>query len=231
MIATVDHHRMPQSYYEAFVAYYEAMLRYERERGAVIEEIECKRPWDYAMASFFFPAQYNHRVLDLACGKSCYILFLAQSALEVYGIDDASWIWTAEWIPTLSTISAVQGQKIRFIKQNAATLPYPDEFFDRIYTFSALEHFTNADEASCIAEVRRVLRSDGVFCGTVDYNPVTTNPKHGVTVYTRERFLDSIVSQGGFALIGEDELDGVPLPESVDYVAAGLFFALRKDLA
>ena len=191
------------------------------------------RPWDFSMCMELVPPKQTDVVLDIGCGISPFIFFIADYVSKVYGIDNGVFSNYKQWHDTLTEFDDYNNGKVEVITQNAAQLPYPNETFDIVYTFSALEHFNDDDESACMKEVYRVLKSNGVFCGTVDFNPITEFPRKGMKkaftrTYTYEAFISRIIEPSGLSLLGEfHKLN--PMPESVAYVAKEMFFALVKD--
>ncbi|MFQ5405838.1 MAG: class I SAM-dependent methyltransferase [Candidatus Micrarchaeia archaeon] len=58
-------------------------------------------------------------------------------------------------------------ENVEFVKADASNLPFEDGYFDVVFANWTLEHFINID--SCISEVRRVLKKDGLFyCSVPD---------------------------------------------------------------
>jgi ubiquinone/menaquinone biosynthesis C-methylase UbiE len=95
------------------------------------------------------------RILEIGCGLGVFALFLAKQEAEVYVVDPA--------IPRLKFLED-QAQKldvherITIISAKAESLPFPDNFFDLIYTKSVLIH---TDLARASVEMNRVLKPGG----------------------------------------------------------------------
>jgi len=110
-------------------------------------------------------------------------------------------------------------------------LPFKDNYFSKIYTHSALEHFVAGDDTLCAVELGRCLQKGGLFLGQVDFNPVTEFPVKDNTecrTYTYQSFIERILIPSGLALVGEDKVKNMLIPKSVAYIAKGLFFCLKK---
>ena len=90
-------------------------------------------------------------VLVVGCGNGTEAAFLADHfSAEVIGIDLGG-----DWDPT-----AAERADLRVM--DATDLQLPDDSFDLIYSFHALEHIDDPDKA--LAEMRRVLRPGGWYC-------------------------------------------------------------------
>lgn len=92
------------------------------------------------------------RILDLACGKGLFLKELRaySSKLELYGID-------------ISKVAVDQAKKIvdcNLQQSDAESLPFKDNFFDRIICLGGLEYFQ--DPVKGASEASRVLNKDGI---------------------------------------------------------------------
>ena len=99
--------------------------------------------------------QRFRRLLDLGYGSGIFLPELARRCDELYGIDPH---------PMPQAVRAVlerNGISAELTSGDAASMPYPDDFFDAIVTVSAIEVVPNLD-AAC-TEIRRVLKPSGVF--------------------------------------------------------------------
>lgn len=74
--------------------------------------------------------------------------------------------------------------------QDARRLSYPDDFFDCIFSISALEHVAPEDEGDLLAlkEMQRVLRKAGILVVTLPYHSEYTKEYKLGSVYEREAF-------------------------------------------
>jgi SAM-dependent methyltransferase len=95
---------------------------------------------------------------------------------------------------------------------DARALRYPDEFFDGIFSSSAIEHFGTADDmAAAIAEMVRVLKPGGVLTLATELLIETESDAQGqgwegVYLFTPETLDRLIVQPSGCALVGEVDL-------------------------
>src|SRR5439155_5856786 len=80
---------------------------------------------------------------------------LARHAAEVVGADIA-----AEVIAQARARYAAV-QNLEFVAADCAVLPFPDASFDAVVSFETIEHITQQE--AFLDEVRRVLRTDGLF--------------------------------------------------------------------
>lgn len=123
-------------------------------------------------------------ILDVASGEGYGAALLAQVAHSVTGVD-------------LDKLTVTHAQRsypqanLRFLRGDARDLPVADSSFDVVVSFETLEHFAEHDKF--LAEVRRVLRPNGIFLvSTPDrdvYSPAgrPANPFHAREL-TRDQF-------------------------------------------
>jgi len=105
------------------------------------------------------------RVLDVACGEGYGSALLAGVAGSVTGIDiDAGAVAHAR-----QRYSALAN--VGFAEGSAASLPLPDASADVVVSFETIEHLPRVDQPRMLAEIARVLTSDGVLVMSAP-NPV-----------------------------------------------------------
>ena len=101
------------------------------------------------------PQRRFSRVLELGYGAGAVLLSLAPSVDELHGLDlDAD--------PRLvSALLEARGRKATLRQGSVYELPYEDESFDLVVSFSMFEHLHEYQKG--LAEVARVLRPQGLF--------------------------------------------------------------------
>jgi len=225
MIYSRDYNGFSEVAEEAFQKRYAAPLKDEWYGHA-----HLPRGYEYSSPLHFSPLQSDDTILDIGCACSYFIIYAADMVKKVYGIDNISSLpWSQNWLDTIWGFEEVQSGKATLVVDEAAILPFRNDMFDKVFTFSVFEHFLweNGDDVSCAKEVYRVLKPGGIFTGTVDYNPLSEYPEcnPGSKVYTYQTFMDKIVTPAGFELAGEVTLS--PMPEVANFICP-LFFKLVK---
>jgi SAM-dependent methyltransferase len=95
------------------------------------------------------------RVLEVGFGAGAVLLALAPASAELYGIDlDAS-------PEVVRAILAARGIDANLRKGDVCELPYANDFFDLVVSYSVFEHLREYVRA--LGEVARVLRRGGRF--------------------------------------------------------------------
>jgi ubiquinone/menaquinone biosynthesis C-methylase UbiE len=194
------------------------------------------RDVDYSWALYNAQPAETDVVLDVGCACCYFVNCLAKFASKVYGIDLIyGWpTWAVTWLETMERYDDFRSGKIDITVGNASELPYPDASIDKVYTFSALEHFEGRDDILCSQEIARVLKPGGVFIGTVDYNRATEYPSaehKNERVYTHASFMERIIIPSGLSLQGEDFEREKDPQNYVGTKTSALCFILRKEAA
>lgn len=100
------------------------------------------------------------RVLELGCGNGMSsALLMAQKGYEVHGVDISE--TAIAWAEQQFAASALSGS----FRQGSVCemLFFPERSFDVVIDGSCLHCLIGNDRARCLAEVRRILRFEGVF--------------------------------------------------------------------
>ena len=100
--------------------------------------------------------------LDLGCGVGRHALFLAQAGLTVEAFDGS-----ATGLDAVRQAAAARGFAIGLRHGNADALPYADGAFDFVLSWNVIYHGTLGDAGRRIAEIWRVLKSGGLYQGTM----------------------------------------------------------------
>lgn len=98
----------------------------------------------------------NELLLDVGSNWGRWSVSAARKGWRVVGID-----------PSLGAILAAKrafsgmGLDINFVCGDARFLPFKTDIFRCVFSYSVIQHFSEADAALCIAELGRVLRPGG----------------------------------------------------------------------
>ena len=104
------------------------------------------------------------QVLDVACGEGYGSSMLAAVAVKVTGVDiDAEAVHHAR--DTYSGIS-----NLNYLQGSATALAFADASFDMVVSFETIEHL--AEQEQMLAEIRRVLRPEGLLIISSPNRPV-----------------------------------------------------------
>jgi len=96
------------------------------------------------------------KVLDAACGEGGGSFLMSEKAKEVIGVD-----LRGEAIQFAK--NNYKGNNVDFIVGDVTKLPFKDNFFDVAVSFETVEHISENDQKKFLAELKRVVRSDGLL--------------------------------------------------------------------
>ncbi len=95
--------------------------------------------------------QKANRILDIGCGEGTRLSLIRNNRAEKIGVDQSG---------IAIALAKKEYPKIKFIK-TGDKLPFPDSYFDFVYSAFVLEHTTNPEEF--LKEAVRVLSPSGIL--------------------------------------------------------------------
>ncbi|MBC6369020.1 bifunctional 2-polyprenyl-6-hydroxyphenol methylase/3-demethylubiquinol 3-O-methyltransferase UbiG [Algoriphagus sp. AK58] len=138
------------------------------------------------------------KVLDIASGEGYGSNLLAKYALEVVGVDISQDAIDHARKKYLS-------KNLRFQVGSVLDIPFESQVFDMVVSFETIEHIS--DHKKMIAEIKRVLKSDGLLIISTPEKAVYSdqanysNPYHEKELY-EEEFVQILSKQFQFLQIG-----------------------------
>lgn len=101
-------------------------------------------------------ADGDERLLDVGCGWGRWTASAARKDYKVTAVDpDIGFILTAR------TVVQQLGLTADFVCADARFLPFKPGSFDRVFSYSVIQHFSKADARQAFASVGRVLKPGG----------------------------------------------------------------------
>jgi len=144
----------------------------------------------------------SNNILDIGCGNGYMLNMLASQHNGTFsGIDISESILRAASRRNRSFIRAGQ---MSFTLAHAAELPFDDAAFDRAYTVNTVYFWEDLDKT--MAEIRRVLRPQGIFVNALYTNDTLSglsHTQHGYKRFTSEQLIESAHNSGFEASIEE----------------------------
>jgi GT2 family glycosyltransferase/glycosyltransferase involved in cell wall biosynthesis/SAM-dependent methyltransferase len=169
----------------------------------------------------------GRRVLDIASGEGYGADLLARHAASVVGIDISE--------EAVEYAKATYGRPgLEFLRGSATEIPMPDDSFDVVVSFETIEHLAEQDGA--LAEMKRVLRPDGILIMSSPNRPVYSerpgfqNPFHVKEMDMEEfrRFLEREFEQ--VSLYSQSQVTGSMLFPNEGAEANLALYATRDSL-
>ena len=100
--------------------------------------------------------------LDLGCGVGRHALLLAEHGLAVEAIDGS-----AAGLAVLREAAQARGVSLGLHQGKADALPFDDGSFNFVLSWNVIHHGTLGDVGRRLAEIWRVLKSGGLYQGTM----------------------------------------------------------------
>lgn len=109
---------------------------------------------------------YNDKtILDIGCGPAGSLEWADMAKLRV-GLD-----------PLVNEYYKLNGgtleHKMTYVKAKSEDMPFPDEYFDYVFSMNSLDHVDDLDLT--ISEIKRVCKINGIFSCLVNANHNPTN--------------------------------------------------------
>ena len=103
-------------------------------------------------------SSYSGNLLDLGCGVGQYSLYFAEKGFNVTSADISARAldYLAEKAPQIKTVKLDMTE----------LLPFSDKSFDVVFANLSIHFFSKTDTENLIAEIKRILKDDGVFIGS-----------------------------------------------------------------
>lgn len=120
------------------------------------------------------PFNKTDRVLDLGAGRGEVGTLLKDKVEEIILSD------YADEALEIMRQGFKHCQDIKIEKINAKEIPYPDEYFDKVFLLEVIEHLYLAEANSVLAEIKRVLKKDGFLILSTSPNRYLSAPQYYV---------------------------------------------------
>ena len=151
------------------------------------DQVEAERYREqYWQREFFDYLSFKGgRVLEIGVGLGTDLKQFARGGAQCFGVDI-----TDKHLELTRRNFELEGIPVDLRKADATRLPFPDGYFDCVYSFGVIHHIP--DVSAVLSEVSRVLKPGGVFQVAV---------YHRYSIHTAMLFLPAIVN-GQIARLG-----------------------------
>jgi ubiquinone/menaquinone biosynthesis C-methylase UbiE len=111
---------------------------------------------EYPIPEIRMPQGRGESLLDVGCGWGRWCISAAKKGHRVVGID-----------PSLGAVMAARrvagqlGLEIKYVVGDARFLPFRAATFERVFSYSVLQHFSRENAAQSVREIGRVMKPGG----------------------------------------------------------------------
>jgi tRNA (uracil-5-)-methyltransferase TRM9 len=133
----------------------------KEDYNLIAEDFSSKREKVWEEIEFLFNdyLKQGEKILDLGCGNGRYFPFFKKKGVDYFGIDFSE---------KLIKIAKNKHPEVNFQKGDALNLPFPENFFDKIYSIATLHHIPSEElRIQFLKEVKRALKGEGFLILTV----------------------------------------------------------------
>jgi tRNA (uracil-5-)-methyltransferase TRM9 len=122
----------------------------------IAKEFSATRKEIWEELKFLFgDLKEGEKVLDLGCGNGRWYKVFKEKKVDYFGIDNSE---------KLIEIAKEKFPDAKFFVGDALNLPFPDDFFDKVYSIALLHHIPSEDfRIKVLKEAKRVLRPGGIL--------------------------------------------------------------------
>lgn len=127
----------------------------------IADEFSSKRdrPWPEIKFLFDNYIEPEDKVLDLGCGNGRFFEFCKNKNADYFGADPSE---------KLIAIAKSRYPEAKFQTTDALKLPFPNNYFDKIYSIAVLHHIPSKElRLRFLEEAKRVLKPKGLLIVTV----------------------------------------------------------------
>jgi len=117
----------------------------------------------------------REKILDIGCGNGRFLEIFKEKKVDYFGVDSSERLIEIakkrypekEFLPLAKGMPEAKGVH-KFQVASALNLPFPDNYFDKVYSIAILHHIPSEEfRFQFLKEARRVLNQEGLLILTV----------------------------------------------------------------
>lgn len=168
---------------------------------------ERTKLWENAWMFANSKMKDEHVVLDIGGASTIFSFLLAHMGCEIHVIDND---WGNHGIIYNSRyVGSKMGWNLKtYMRDIVKPLPFPDNYFDRVFSVCVMEHLPSDVRKKVMTEVYRVLKPGGIVGMTMDYdiNRSTPGLDKGLRYSLKEKLVKDIIEPSGLEVYGNSRL-------------------------
>ena len=129
-----------------------------RTNGIMFQSVIGKLQ-QYPIPQLRLPHGQGQSLLDIGCNWGRWCIAAGRAGYCPVGIDPS-----LEAVLAARRVASQLGVQARFVVGDARYLPFRDELFDVVFSYSVLQHFAKLNVVTTLDEIRRVLQNSGTSC-------------------------------------------------------------------
>ncbi len=111
----------------------------------------------------------SDRILDIGSPKLLSLYIAKKLGAEVYSTDIDGYF--VKEYTALRSAERLSPEKFHVEVEDGRKLSFADDYFDKVYSVSVIEHIPEHGDSECLREIGRVLRPGGLCLLTVPFAP------------------------------------------------------------
>ena len=111
---------------------------------------------DYPIPRLRLPQGQGKLFLEIGCNWGRWCIAAAKMGYRTVGIDPS-----LKGIRAAKRVARQLGVEAHYLVADGRCLPFRDEAFDQVFSYSTLQHLSKQNARSTLAEIRRVMRRGG----------------------------------------------------------------------
>jgi len=122
----------------------------------IAKEFSAARKEIWEELKFLFKdLKEGEKVLDLGCGNGRWYRVFKDKKIDYFGVDNSG---------KLIEIAKENFPEAKFFVGDALNLPFPENFFDKVYSIALLHHIPSEEfRIKVLNEAKRVLKKEGIL--------------------------------------------------------------------
>lgn len=135
----------------------------------LIKPVDYWRNLEYQLVYDEADFQSSDRILDIGSPKLLSLYLAKKVGAEVFSTDIEDYF--VQEFSFLRQVENISPEKFNIKVEDGRNLSFDDDYFNKIYSISVIEHIPDDGDIECLKEIRRVLSKGGRCVITVPFSP------------------------------------------------------------